>query len=156
MAKGGPRPNSGRPMLQITKLASRLIDAFPDGYEIAGRKKGIVGTSDDVQRQVVANILADEILAGRGINVVKLEVEFMARVAGKDGDTGKSSPLMEALSRCPGLLPDTDTPPKPDHTMIDITATAHIEPGTPHSECDGPGDEIKMPLFDPQLVLDLD
>lgn len=154
---GGARAGSGRPMRELAKLATRLIAAFPEGYAIAGQKKGMVGPVEDVQRQVVANILADEILAGRGINVVRLEIDFMGKVAGKDDGDGRLSPLADALAKMPGLLPsDTQTPPFDITQTINADATRLADDGAPHSICGAPANHARLPFFQPQIPLDLD
>ncbi len=158
---GGARLGAGRPLRELSRLAVRLIEAFPQGYEIAGRKKGMKGSGEDVQREVIANILADEILAGRGINVVRLEVDFMGKIAGKD-DPAKSgqSPLMDALSRCPGLLPVTKPPLPGADADIESSAERDTNERTRHSKCDVPENGgvsgLRLPFFAPQLPLPLD
>ena len=153
---GGLRAGAGKPRSELTKLAARLIDAFPAGYEIAGKKKGLTGEAEAIQREVVANILADEILAGRGINVVRLEVDLMGKLNGKD-DKGKGgSLLMDALSKCPGLLPDTGTSPDSKHNNKSIIESMAKHEGTTHLKCDGSKIERISGMFNPQLAMPLD
>jgi len=154
VGSGGARPNSGRIRHPITKLADRLISAFPLGYQIAGEKKGLTG--EDVQLQVVANILADEILAGRGINVVRLEADLLGKVTGKGEGNGEKSALLDALSKCPGLLPDTQTALNGEVVEKSVTQTMTYTQRTTHSKCEGRENEPLEGFFNPQLALPLD
>ena len=153
---GGSRAGAGKPRQEITRLAARLIDAFPAGYEIVGKKKGMTGEADAIQREVVANILADEILAGRGINVVRLEVDLIGKLNGKDDKSKGGSLLIDSLSKCPGLLPDTGASSDNNTNNKSIIESMATTIGTTHSKCDGSKIERISGMFNSQLAMPLD
>lgn len=100
---GGSRPGAGAPHGGVSQLRRLLSDALTAGCELAGRQSGLDGDGLQVARTVAARIVSDEILAGRGMDVLKLMAVTATKDDGKGGDDNES-PVLKALRKLPGMV----------------------------------------------------
>lgn len=133
-----------------------LSAAITDGLELAGRTAGIEGDGESVAKECAARIVSDMILAGRGEEVLKLGAVLAPKGGDDDGKHGKS-PVLDALSRMPGMLPGRE----PSQVAERVAGTAEESDTCATRTTDGrsgarverPDQGAARPFFAPQLPL---
>jgi hypothetical protein len=151
--KGGHRPGAGaKPKNYWQHKLSGAIDAIERGFAYAGQAKGIEDP-EEAKKEAIARIVSDAILAGQGLVPLKLYSDLIAKTSGNadEGESGKGkSALIEAMERCPGLLPGSSQA-QTDEPENQTPATARpVAHGTVDLKSSAPDFQ---PFFDPQTPL---
>lgn len=133
-----------------------LSAAITDGLELAGRTTGIEGDSESVAKECAARIVSDMILAGRGEEVLKLGAVLAPKGGDDDGKRGKS-PVLDALSRMPGMLPGREPSQVaervPNTAEESDTCATRTTDGRSGARAEQADQVAPRPFFAPQLPL---